>query len=99
MVTVEELKATLPAICKQYQIAYVDVYGSTATNNQTENSDIDLVIEFEEPRDRNTSKRFFGFLHALEDHYHRKIDLLTEKSLKNPYFVREISKNRTRIYG
>jgi hypothetical protein len=77
----------------------VDAYGSIARNEQNEESDIDLIIEFDEPRRESISKRFFGFIHALEDHYNRKVDVLTEKSLKNPYLIKRINKDRIRVYG
>ena len=36
---------------------------------------------------------------ALEDNLNRKIDLLTERSLKNPYFIKEINETKYQIYG
>lgn len=35
----------------------------------------------------------------LEDNLNRKIDLLTERSLKNPYFIKEINETKYQIYG
>ena len=99
MITVSQLRAELPELCDRYGIAYVDLFGSTARNEQGEESDIDLIIEFKEPRTQAISYRFFGFLHALEDRYQRKIDLLTERSLKNPYLLEEIDGERIRLYG
>ncbi len=99
MITIDDLKRDIPEVCKRYRIAYVDAYGSIARNEQGENSDIDLIIELEEPRRESISKRFFGFIHALEDHYGQQVDVLTEKSLKNPYLIRSIEKDRVRIYG
>lgn len=98
MVTIETLKENLPELCKKYQIAYVDAFGSVARSEQNSESDIDLIIEFSEPRKKDISSRFFGFLHELEDTYNQKVDLLTEQSLKNPYLKKEIDKSRIRIY-
>jgi predicted nucleotidyltransferase len=99
MVTLETLKQDLPGICKPHRIANIDAYGSIDRNQQTEESDIDLLVEFMEPRTQSISKRFFGLLHDLEDNYQMKIDLLTEKSLQNPYLIESISRDRTRVYG
>lgn len=99
MLTSEELKSELPKVCKVYGIAYFDVFGTLARGQIQNESDIDLIIEFEEPRRDSISERYFGFLHTLEDKFHRKIDLLTPKSLKNPYLLSEIDKDRLRIYG
>ena len=99
VITIDDLKRDIPEVCEQYRIAYVDAYGSIARNEQCEDSDIDLIIELEEPRRESISKRFFGFIHALEDHYGQKIDVITEKSLRKPHFIRKIDKDRVRIYG
>ena len=99
MITIDDLKKDIPEVCERFRIAYVDAFGSIARNEQNEESDIDLIIEFEEPRRESISKRYFGFIHALEDHYGRRIDVLTEKSLKNPYLIRSIDRDRIRIYG
>ena len=86
-------------MCEKYQIAYVDVFGSTARSEQGVDSDIDLIIEFSEPRRKNISHRFFGFLHELEDKYNQRVDILTEHSLQNPYLKEVVNQDRIRIYG
>lgn len=99
MITVEELQKELPPLCKKYKIAYVDAFGSVARSTLGEDSDIDLLIEFSEPRREHISGRFFGFLHEVEDRFHRKVDLITENSLRNPYLKQKVNKDRVRIYG
>ena len=99
MITIHDLKKEIPAMCEKYKIAYVDAFGSIARLEQVENSDIDLIIEFAEPRKENLSFRFFGFLHDLEDRFHHKVDILTEKSLKNPFLRAGVNRDRIRIYG
>ena len=99
MATIERLKKDIPEMCEKYQIAYVDVFGSTARSEQGVDSDIDLIIEFSEPRRKNISHRFFGFLHELEDKYNQRVDILTEHSLQNPYLKEVVNQDRIRIYG
>lgn len=99
MITLEELKKEMPSMCKKYRIAYVDAFGSIARSEQEDDSDIDLIIEFSEPRREKISSRFFGFLHDVEDRFHHKVDLLTEKSLRNPFLKEKVNQDRIRIYG
>ena len=98
MKLVDDLKQKLPGICEKYDIAFVDLFGSLAREDDSLESDIDLIIDFQEPRNHEISKRFFGFLHTIEDRYGRKVDILTPSSLTNPYLVKEINKDRIRIY-
>ncbi len=99
MPTLLDLKQDLPPLCERFGIASVDVFGSLARGEGTDESDIDLVVAFTEPRRERISERFFGFLHALEDRYHRGVDLLTEGSIRNPFLLARIQAERVRIYG
>ena len=99
MITIKELQKEISPLCKKYRIAYVDAFGSVTRSDFKDGSDIDLIIEFLEPRRDKISSRFFGFMHAVEDRFHLKVDLLTENSLQNPYLKQEVNKDRIRIYG
>jgi predicted nucleotidyltransferase len=99
LITIEDLKKEMPPICEKYRIAYVDAFGSIARSEQKEDSDIDLIIEFSEPRREKISNRFFGFLHDVEDRFQRRVDLLTENSLRNPFLKDKVDQERLRIYG
>ena len=99
MTIVEQIRNEIPDACHQYRIKTVDIFGSLARNEETSENDIDLLIEFEEPIMEQSSKRFFGFLHFMEDHFDRKVDLLTPRSIKNPYLKKSIDKEKIRVYG
>ncbi len=99
MITVETIKNEIPEACQRFRIKYVEIFGSIARNEFSENSDIDLVVELEDPIEEQSSTRFFGFLHFLEDHFDKKVDLLTPRSIKNPYLKQSIEREKIRIYG
>ncbi len=99
MITVESIKSILPDICRQFGIKYVEIFGSIARGKMTEDSDIDLLVELEEPIGERSSERYFGLLHFLEDRFDKKVDLLTPRSIKNPYLKRSIEREKIRIYG
>jgi len=99
MITLEDIKHKLPPLCEVYGIAYVDAFGSMARRDQSDDSDIDLIIEFAEPRREQISLRFFGFLHAIEEAFDKNVDLLTERSIVNPYLKERINQERVRLYG
>ena len=96
--TLEDIKKVAEPACKEFNVKRLDVFGSLGRGEYTQESDIDLLVEFEAP-DMHPSHRFFGLLHHLEDTLGRKIDLLTISSLKNPYFRRKVLRERITIYG
>ncbi len=66
---------------KKYNIIKLGIFGSFARDEQTENSDIDLIIEME----LNTQEIFEKkqeFKKILKQKYKRDIDLCRERSIK-----------------
>lgn len=96
--TLEEIKKVALLACWQFKVKRLDVFGSLARGEGNPTSDLDLLVEFEDP-EQNPSKRFFGLLHHLEDTLACEVDLLTTTGLKNPYFRRQVLKERITIYG
>jgi predicted nucleotidyltransferase len=96
--TLEEISKVALPVCREFKVKRLDLFGSLARSDHTAESDVDLLVEFEEP-DRHPSKRFFGLLHYLEDALGCEVDLLTLSSLSNPYFRRRVLKERMNLYG
>ena len=95
--SIDEIKkAVLPA-CREFGVQRLDAFGSFARGEASLSSDVDLLVEFDEP-DRSPAKRFFGFLHRLEDTLGCDVDLLTSGSLKNPYFKKRVMSERLPLY-
>ena len=95
--TLEEIKKVVVPVCSEFNVKRLDLFGSLARGTSYFDSDVDLLVEFEEPN-LQPSKRFFGLLHHLEDDLGCKVDLLTISSLKNPYFRRRVLKEKVSIY-
>jgi predicted nucleotidyltransferase len=92
-------KAEIQRLCQQYDIKTMYVFGSATTVNFNETSDIDVLISFKEiPYDVYTNN-FFELHEKLEELFQRKVDLLTERSLSNPYFIQSIEKTKQLIYA
>ena len=74
-------KAQILAICDRHGAYNVRVFGSVARGEATEDSDIDLLVDY----DLTKISPWFpgGLLADLEDLLGRKIDVVTEKSLHN----------------
>lgn len=62
----EEIKNVADPACKEFKMKRLDIFGSLIRGEGSAESDVDLLVEFEDP-DLHPSKRFFGLLHYLED--------------------------------
>ena len=86
-------------LLKRYNVKKAYAFGSVCTDRFTEKSDIDLLISFEEGLDPVVQgENWWSLYYALQKLTGRDIDLVTEYSLKNPYFIKVVNQTKTAIY-
>jgi uncharacterized protein len=93
---IEELKR----LCVTYKVKSMYVFGSVCTENFNENSDIDILIAFDNVISlEEYSDNYFELHYKLQDLFGRDIDLVTEKSLTNPYLIKSLNITKQLIYA
>ena len=96
---IENKKQELQNLCKKYEIKTMYLFGSATTAEFNVSSDIDILISFQNiPFDKYT-ENYFELHEALEKLFDRKVDLLTERSLSNPYFIQSVEKTKRLLYA
>jgi predicted nucleotidyltransferase len=78
-----------------YDIDTISLFGSFQRGEQTDNSDIDLIVDFK-PGKKNY-KNFFNTFELLERITNRKVELLTKSSLK-PFMRDRIMKESEYVF-
>ena len=91
----EELKR----LCQDYDVKTMHVFGSACTNKFNHKSDIDILISFKEISVEKYTDNYFTLHYKLEELFDRKIDLLTENSLSNPYLTESIEEIKQLLYA
>lgn len=76
--TREEIQNTIRAYLNQFPISKIGIFGSFARNEDRPDSDIDILVTFEEPISLFTLVRIHRELSEL---LHRKVDIVSEKYL------------------
>lgn len=71
-----------PHLLQNYPIQSLAIFGSFVRNEQTEQSDLDLMVEFND----NVGIRFIDLADELEDFLGLKVDLVSRKGVKDRYF-------------
>ena len=74
-------------------------FGSVCSDAFNENSDVDLLISFQPMDYGDYADTYFDLANKFESLFHRPVDLVTDKSLSNPYFIESVNKSKTLIYG
>lgn len=89
-------------LCRIHKVKTLAVFGSILTDKFNENSDIDLLVDFEPAENRGTTdyvSNYFSFRDALESLFMRKVDLIEEKGLRNRFLISNINRTKQVIYG
>ena len=89
---------SLNRLCKKYKVSKLYVFGSLAKGNFTDKSDIDFLVSFKNIPLLKYADNYFDFMFSLEDLFNRNIDLVTEKSLSNPYFIESVEESKQLVY-
>ena len=87
-------------VCKLHSVKSVYGFGSSVTNAFDEqNSDIDLLVELNETDPIKRGDKLLSLWDNFELLFKRKVDLLTESSIKNPYLRKSIDATKILVYG
>lgn len=93
----------IAALCKKYKVAKLWIFGSILTSRFNDESDVDFSVDFDSDtinaEGLDWADIFFGFMHDLEDLLGRKVDLVDEVAVRNPYFRKELDATKQLIYG
>jgi len=99
-VLIENKREELARLCLRHHVRRLELFGSAAAGRfDPVRSHLDFLVEFKDLQPVEYAHDYFGLLHALEDLFQRPIDLVTVRSLTNPYLVREIERDRTLLYA
>ena len=89
----------IKALCMTHNVKNLFAFGSICTDKFNDQSDIDLLISFNLMDYGDYADTYFELADQFEKLFKRSVDLVTEKSLKNPYFINSVNQNKTLIYG
>ena len=75
------------------------VFGSVINDRFKVESDIDLLVSFQDMDLSQYADNYFDLKQSLENIFHRQVDLLEQQALKNPYFKDHIDQYKQLLYG
>jgi len=88
MTTLQNIKTKLtelkPILQQKYPVESIAIFGSYARNEQTEVSDVDVMIEL----NGKMGIDFIRMANEIEDYLGIKTDVLTKRSMKPKFFAR-----------
>ncbi len=86
-------------LCYEHQVQTLHVFGSALSDDFTADSDIDILIQFQEMSHDQYAEFYFSLHEKLEQLFGRKVDLITQRSLSNPYFIAKVERTKKLLYA
>lgn len=89
MKAIDVLRSREREIKERFAVRRIGLFGSFVRGEEQETSDVDILVEFEDPTFRN----FLNLAFFLEDLFGRRVDLLTPEGISHrirPYVEREV---------
>ena len=86
-------------LCENHDVKTLYAFGSSINNNfKEETSDIDLLIELNTEDPIKRGENLISLWDKFEIFFQRKVDLLTNSSLRNPILKKSIDSSKILIY-
>lgn len=88
-------------LCRIHKVKSLAVFGSILTDRFNDDSDVDLLIDFEQldPDKFDYVTNFFDLQDSLEALLKRKVDLVIGSALRNRFFINNVNRTKQVIYG
>lgn len=99
MTLIKESYSDFVELCRTHKVNKIYAFGSSITDHfDTEKSDIDLVVKLDIDNPIDRGEALLSLWDKLEGLFMRKVDLLTEDSIRNPYLKANINRTKKLIY-
>ena len=87
------------ALCRRLGVERLELFGSAARDDfDVKRSDLDFIVRLPSDARRSPLDSYFDLKDALESMFGRPVDLVCEGSVRNPYVLRSIQRDRQRVY-
>lgn len=96
---IRQHQTSLEKFCKALSVEKLYIFGSGVDGSLRNDSDLDFLVSFNSDLSAQDYAESFFLLHEkLSTLFNRKIDLVTEQSLSNPYLTESINSSKKLIY-
>ncbi len=87
------------SLCDSHKVKYLYAFGSSVTDRfDFDTSDIDLLVEIDDNDPIERGEKLISLWDLFEIFFHRKVDLLTDSSIRNPFLRKSIDSTKILIY-
>ena len=95
-----EQRPAVDDLCRRLGVSQLDLFGSaTGDGWESGRSDLDFVVRFRPQTGRGLLDTYLALADGLEEIFGCRVDLMTERSIRNPCFRQTVEASRHNIYA
>lgn len=98
---IKQHKQAILNLCHKHHVARLSLFGSVLQSKKfKKDSDVDILVSFKikQLSLEAYTDAYFQLTFDLEDLLKRSIDITTERSLSNPYFIQELERTKVVLF-
>lgn len=99
MIDISQYEDKIKEVCKKLHLKKLDLFGSATTDKYGPESDIDIIVEFYNEKNENLFDKYFSLKEELTNIFHRPVDIIVERSIRNPFLKQTIDSTKRNIYA
>lgn len=99
MTSLQKHTIEISKLCDAHKVKRLYAFGSILTDKFNEHSDVDFIVEFNSVDINQYADNYYDLKFSLQDILKRKVDLLEQKAIKNPFFLEVLKNQRQLVYG
>jgi predicted nucleotidyltransferase len=97
---IDQHRPAIDALCRKYSVKRLELFGSAARDDfDPATSDVDFFVEFLDYSSPTIADQWFGLQEDLEHLLNRKVDLVSPRTARNPYFLESANRSRVTLYA
>jgi|SRR5690606_4300181 len=85
-------------LCRKHKVRSLYAFGSAAKGTMGPQSDVDLVVDIPIDDPFEFSRNYWTLEEAFQDLFHRPVDLLSLRAIKNKYFRQDLDAGKLKLY-
>ena len=96
-ISISQSRQAITQLCENLAVRRLDLFGS-ASQTGVEAHDFDFIVELFPNQPASQARRCIALAEGLETLLGKPVDLVTQRSIRNPYFAQAVRGQRVPVY-
>lgn len=96
--TIPKSQSAIAQLCQALAVRKLDLFGSASRDDAQNANDFDFLVEMDAHAENGQARRLIELADGLETLLGSSVDVISAKSVRNPYFAHQVLLSHQTIY-